>query len=175
MNIVNYQIESQFFNLQKAICFNKGKEIVFVCVGNYKIWYDSFAPCFAETLRKTNINCYVYGGENSIVPDNLLEYMSFIERVHAGALIIVVDNCIVDGVGDGCNMYIKSRPVIPAEMIQNNAFGDISIIYSVCRKGDRQYYLKSQKFAIEYLVNKIESCLHDILYKKSLIQHKFTK
>ena len=174
MNIVDYQIESQIFKLQKYVLENRYKEIVFVCVGNYKIWYDSFAPQFAESLRESNINCYVYGGKNSIVPDNLIDYMTFIETKHARALIIVVDSCLVTDDRNSCCFFVKKSPMVPAGYTNTKSFGDISILFGVTRKENKFKYLETQKQTIKYLINRIGQCLRDNLYKKSIFRQKIT-
>ena len=105
VNLLEYKIDEQF----KNTFFNfQNKEIVLFCVGNYKIWYDSFGPTFAEMARKNNIHCFIYGGEQtSIVSDNLLDYMKFVESKHPSATIVIVDNCLTSTTSNLYDIEIK--------------------------------------------------------------------
>ena len=154
VNLLEYKIEKQFDEV-----FNKSinKEIVLFCVGNYKIWYDSFGPLFAEVARKNNINCFIYGGSaNPIMPDNLLEYMQFVEQKHPSALIILIDNCLSAEKKEMLDIKIKSVPSVPAGFVHSKKFGDISILLILSLETNFQKYKKYQDKTISIIVQKLQ-------------------
>jgi len=67
--------------------------LVFLCVGNSEIWYDSFGPIVGGFLKhKYNINAFVYGDiYNCIKLSNLNKYIEYINKKHSNCKIIVID------------------------------------------------------------------------------------
>ena len=148
INIVDFEIDKQLNYLKSILMANKYREVVFFCVGNYKIWYDSFAPELAENLRNCrNFNYFIYGGKTySILPDNLIEYMDFIEKKHPGALIIVVDNCLSV---DGRNQFVvNNTSCAPAGFLNFKKFGDVSMLMKCNYSHNCHEYLKLQNKVI---------------------------
>ena len=153
VNLLEYRIENQLQSLQLN---NLNKEIVFFCVGNHKIWYDSFGPLFAEQLRKKNINCFVYGGTSlPILADNLVEYMDFVIEKHPGACVFVVDNCLSDK--STFDVTIKRNKVIPAALMNNIGFGDYSILLLTNHYSSYKKYLNFQNQVIITLIDKLQT------------------
>lgn len=73
------------------------KSIVFLCVGNSKVWFDCFGPYVGSLLQKLGIEYYVYGNVRSnILTNNIEEYVNMIYRFHVNPYIIVFDSAISD-------------------------------------------------------------------------------
>ncbi len=107
-----------------------GREVVFFCVGNHKVWFDCFAPFLAECLRKFSLNkCFVYGGINfSITPENLQKYAAFVKNKHPSACIIVVDNCLTANLAESGKIVLAKRCTNLAGLMGGYLFGDISLL-----------------------------------------------
>ena len=84
--------------LFECFCRKNKNNIVFLCVGNSHVWYDSFGPIVGSLLQnKYNIQSFVYGNcENNITRSNLFDYIEFVKRKHFNKKIIVLDSAISD-------------------------------------------------------------------------------
>jgi putative sporulation protein YyaC len=163
MNISICEYKSmQYYNNLKSILEQKiYSEIVFCCVGNPKIWFDCFSSCVGKLLKANPQNkCFVYGGDNyPIVPDNLLEYMDFIETKHPSACIIVLDNCITLDCSQNYCIAINNSSLIPAGLINSRPFGHISIVLKTYIDCDCWEFLSGQTAAIKELMPALEKVI----------------
>ena len=67
--------------LEKAKENEDKRSIVFLCVGNAKVWFDCFGPYVGSLLQKLEIDYYVYGNVRSnILTNNIEEYVNMIYR-----------------------------------------------------------------------------------------------
>ena len=88
-----------FFNMFKSF-ENWVKEniddIVFLCVGNSEVWYDSFGPIVGSLLtNKFNIPYYVYGNmKKDIRQSNLNLYIDWIKSKHMKSKILLFDSAL---------------------------------------------------------------------------------
>ncbi len=83
--------------LEKAKENEDKRSIVFLCVGNAKVWFDCFGPYVGSLLQKLGINYYVYGNVRSnILTNNIEEYVNMIYRFHVNPYIIVFDSSICE-------------------------------------------------------------------------------
>lgn len=155
INIVQHQIERSIKNLSNI---NYQKELVFFCVGNYKIWYDSFGPLFAEELRKYPVSAFIYGGVNyPIAPDNLTEYIRFVEQKHSCATIIVVDSRLAVDMREHMSLSIEKRSSTIGGYANSLSFGDYSILLSCCSKANFAKTKVLQNIIIKELSKKLQN------------------
>lgn len=80
----------------------EGKKVpIILCVGSDKFVCDALGPMVAEILKKKYcIPTFVYGGlEYNINAQNLTETLNYIETVHAGNPIILVDATVGENLG----------------------------------------------------------------------------
>lgn len=90
MSICNFSLDLlvKIENILKNVKNN----IVFICMGNYKVNFDSFAPLVAEQLKEYNVNAYVYGGKNYPLYGKTLEELKlFLEKVHKYDTKVFID------------------------------------------------------------------------------------
>ena len=100
-NIIKTLINvSMFKKLEKINKISKKEDVVFLCVGNFKVWYDSFGPLVSYFLKKNNFGWFVYGDiNNCITLNNIDKYIKCIKKFHVKPFIIVVDSSVSkDGV-----------------------------------------------------------------------------
>lgn len=101
MDIIIYVMDHVLQIYKKILSLNKfenfikkyKKNIVFVCVGNFDVWYDSFGPIVGSILKfKYNIPCFIYGTiEHNIKLDSLNLFIDWIKNKHFNSKIIVID------------------------------------------------------------------------------------
>ena len=85
---------------------SKNREVVFLCVGNSKIWFDSFGPMIGSLLMYLNIDKFIYGNlKKNIKGDNIEEYIDMIYRFHHNPYIVVFDSAI----SNREEVYLKIR------------------------------------------------------------------
>ena len=153
-------------DLKQLLSLYNNKEIVFFCVGNYKVWYDSFASELASSLRELSFKAYIYGGKNfPIVPDNLSAYIDFVNAKHPYACIIVVDNLLTFSNKDCGNVIIRNRASNIAYFSQNLAFGHISLLLKTYPYNNSYNFLNKQSQIVKKLVLAFEN-----LNKSGLIE-----
>lgn len=72
--------------------------LVFLCVGNSNVWYDSFGPIIGSLLKeKFNIPCFVYGNiTNNINSKNLNSYIKWINKIHFDKKIVLFDSALTN-------------------------------------------------------------------------------
>ena len=154
INLLDYKIDE---SLKNVFGKNISKEVVMFCVGNHKIWYDSFGPLVAEKLRYLGVSFYVYGGvDNTIVPDNLIEFMDFVETKHAGAIIVVIDNCLATNKDEHLMLEIKQTGSTPAFFVNEKMFGNYSILLKVDTTAEPYEFLEKQNIIINTLASKLQ-------------------
>lgn len=154
INLLGNYIDKCFDGIFEQIY---SKEIVVFCAGNHKVWYDSFGPLLAEKLRELNIDCFVYGGvNNTIMPDNLIEFMNFVEKKHPYAKVFVVDNCLAVSNADHLSLKIKNASTLPAFLSNDKLFGNYSILLNVDPGADSCDYLERQAIVIDAIAKKLQ-------------------
>lgn len=153
-NINNYMNQQKYNELLNIIKEFPNKEIVFFCVGNYKIWYDSFAPILSSIIKQIPYNkCFVYGGlDNAITPENLFEYMDFVKEKHPSACVIVVDNCLTSDINERGSLVISKRACKVAAYVNDRLFGDISVLLKTYINDNAIEFLNMQNQIIKNLV-----------------------
>ncbi len=165
INIDVYKYYNKFLQLSNKY---NNKEVVFFCAGNCKVWYDSFASCFASRLREIGIDCYIYGGKDfPIVPETINEYISWVEKKHPSACVFVVDNLLTFDVQDCGKLIISERKTNIAGLSQNLLFGDISILLTTNPRENCYRFLENQQIIVEDLIDSIK------LLKKNNKNDKF--
>lgn len=81
--------------LEKVKEKNYDRSIVFLCVGNSKVWFDCFGPFVGSLLQRLGLQYYVYGNiKSNILTNNIKEYVNMIYRFHVKPYIIVLDSSI---------------------------------------------------------------------------------
>ena len=150
----NYNLYNSLSHLSKI---KKEKEIVFLCVGNPKIWFDSFGPIIGSVLKNLNIKKYIYGNTRyPIVASNLKMFVDMIYRFHVNPYIIVFDNAISNCLVP--TLKIKEGPVNCAVLSDESIeVGDLSIIYCFNKeniKNCNNYYemFKEMKKLLRFLL-----------------------
>lgn len=110
------------------------KKPIFLCVGSDKFVFDSLAPIVAEKLKKEyDIPMLVYGGLSyNINANNLMEAVNYIETMHDGSSIILIDATLDKNVGE--IVVTKGAFAGRGRCIPNRKIGDLSILGVVGRK-----------------------------------------
>ncbi len=114
------------------------REIVFLCVGNSKIWYDSFGPMFGSVMMMLDVKKYIYGNTRyNIVASNLKEYIDLIYKFHISPYIVVVDSALSF---EHEGLVVKKGKTTCAALSKNPiAVGDLSIIFSLYKSSLDNY------------------------------------
>jgi len=101
MNYLNNKENLKEFALELYKIMVEYGTPVFMCVGSDKFVCDSLGPIVAEKLRHEHkINAYVYGGvDYNINSNNLMQVLNYIDTIHEGQHIIVIDATVGDNVG----------------------------------------------------------------------------
>lgn len=155
-NLINIECYKYYSQLYRLILPQKHKEWVFFCAGNYKIWFDCFASAVGERLRKENIRCFVYGGKDfPILPDNLSEFVDFVQNKHPNALVIVVDNLLTYNQEECGQVVIHNRSTNIAGAITNVCFGDISVLLKTYPRQHCYLFLQQQNLIVNNLISAI--------------------
>jgi len=88
----NIEMVSKFERLKEI---DKTRPVVFLCVGNSKIWYDCFGPYMGSLMQTLGFEYFVYGNNRAnILLDNIEEYISMIYSFHINPFIVVLDSAI---------------------------------------------------------------------------------
>lgn len=81
--------------LEKLKEIDNSRPIVFLCVGNSKIWYDCFGPFVGSVMQKLGFKYFVYGNNRAnVLLNNIVEYISMIYSFHMNPFIVVLDSSI---------------------------------------------------------------------------------
>ena len=131
----------QYKKIEKLREISKSHEIVFLCVGNPKIWYDSFGPLFGNLLKYLEINKFVYGDVKApITSQNIDYYIECIRKFHVKPYIVVIDSALsVDCSGitkindGGLNIACLSD--------NSQCVGDMGISYTINKKDINKHEL----------------------------------
>ena len=159
-NKLNDKTKEYIIKLKDCLKVYKNKEVVLFCVGNYKVWFDCFGPTVAETLRRNNINCFIYGGFIfNVCAININEYMCFIKQKHPDACIIIVDNCISLKPYQNTEVVISKNKTIPACFTNMQPFGDISILLKTHIYSDPFIFLEKQNEIVFNICESIKNVL----------------
>lgn len=85
----------KLFKLLEEASKIEDREVIFLCVGNSKIWYDSFGPVMGSLLMNFELEKYIYGNTRmDIKASNLQEYIDMINKFHINPFIIVFDSAL---------------------------------------------------------------------------------
>ena len=134
------------------------RTIIFLCVGNSKIWYDSFGPVIGSLLKMLNCGYYVYGNtQSNITAKNIKDYIEMIYKFHENPYIIVFDNAISNESNPTLKI-IKGQTTCAAMSDDNIKVGNLSIIYCFNNK-----HLKEKNNYYEML-NEIKKVLRLIKF-----------
>lgn len=156
ININVYKYYTQLYKLLKKY---QNKEIVFFCVGNYKIWYDSFSSELSSELKKLNLKVFIYGGQDfPILPDTLSCCMQWIENKHPNACVVVVDNLLTIDASNCGDLIISERKTNMAGLTKNLAFGNVSVLLKTYPYEDCYSFLKKQRQTVLHLTKAIKLC-----------------
>ena len=128
------EIYKILINIELANCIEKIKktsltrDVVFLCVGNSKVWYDSFGPMMGSLLQFFGVKNYVYGNiRSNIHKDNIHEYIKIINKFHYNPYIVVFDNAFSNN--DEFGIKIMEDGVECAAFSNDPAYvGDLSIL-----------------------------------------------
>jgi len=152
-------------NLQQLLCFEnflkKNKNnIVFLCVGNSDVWYDSFGPIVGDLLiNKYNIKSFVYGNsENNIKLSNLNEYVDWVNKKHCNCKIIVIDAALSKNKNFNRLVFKKGKTKCAYYSSLSREVGDYSVLYPVkieFRGNEETYYnLIEKALLVSEIINK---------------------
>ncbi len=91
-------------NFEKLYRISQEREVVFLCLGNPKIWYDCFGPMFGNLLRYLNLDKFIYGNVDApITAKNIEHYVELIYKFHINPYIVVVDATL----SKNAEMFVK--------------------------------------------------------------------
>lgn len=153
-NSLNIDIYNRYNQLSKLLTFYNNKEVVFFCVGNYKVWFDCFASSLAIKLKTIAIRSFIYGGKDfPITPDNLCEYMDFVNKKHPKACIIVIDNLLTFSEDECGQLVINNRSTNLAYFSKNVTFGNISILLKTYPYKNSYDFLHKQSKIVDDIVD----------------------
>ncbi len=130
-------IAEENFNMfrlfEKAKKISKEREVVFLCVGNSKIWFDSFGPLMGSLLKCFDLNKFIYGNiRANIKPCNLKEYVDLIYKFHASPYIIVFDSALSNTNSGIC---VREGSIVCASLSSEKVeVGDLSVTYNITRE-----------------------------------------
>ena len=83
--------------IEKLKIISQNRDVVFLCVGNSKVWYDSFGPMIGTFLQYVGVSNYVYGNlKSNVNNNNIQKYVENIYKFHYNPFIVVFDNAISD-------------------------------------------------------------------------------
>ncbi len=126
---------SQYIKIQNNISIieklekakNENCSIVFLCVGNSKVWFDSFGPFVGSFLQISGIENFVYGNlRSNVLIDNIDEFLNMIYKFHVNPFIIVVDSSIYDG--KDFDLLVKEEKTVCGAFSKNPVMvGDLKI------------------------------------------------
>ena len=135
------EFSEYYLILEKLIKISEEREVVFLCVGNSRVWYDCFGPIFGSVLISLGINKYIYGNTKfNITANNVSYFVELIYKFHNNPYIIVVDS-ILDGNFCG-GLKIREKSIICAGLSNSPLeIGDMSITYSIDINNKQKYYL----------------------------------
>ncbi len=151
----------RFFENLKEV--SKTREVVFLCVGSSKVWYDCFGPMFGSLLKYLDIDKFVYGNlPCNITASNLQEYVDMIYKFHTSPYVVVVDNSLSGLTSRG--LYVGEGPITcAAYTTEGVSVGDCHICYGFSKedlKDSHNYYkmLKSLKVTARMLMFALDDC-----------------
>lgn len=106
---------------------NQKRNVVFLCVGNSSVWFDSFGPIVGSFLQTRGVDNFVYGNVRSnILMKNICEYVDMIHKFHVNPYIIVVDSSVSDV--SSFELLVKEESTICGAFSENPCqIGDLKI------------------------------------------------
>lgn len=126
--VLKIQNNISFINkLENVNGLKENRSVVFLCVGNSKIWYDAFGPYVGTLLQKMGIGNYVYGNiRSNILLSNIDEFIDMIYKFHSNPYIIVVDSAISDC--SNFDLCVKEEKTVCGAFSENPVeIGDLKI------------------------------------------------
>ena len=120
---------ADYSNFEKYIKDNKDN-LVFFCVGNSDVWYDSFGPIVGELLiSKYNINAFVYGSlKNNVRQSNLNNYIDWINRRHINCKVIVLDAAVSNSLNKNWLVIRSGSTKCAYYSEESKSVGDYSVL-----------------------------------------------
>ena len=117
----------------------KEMNVVFLCLGNPKIWYDSYGPIMGSLLKLTDLECFIYGNIKSpITAKNIKEYVKNIYSFHNNPYIVVFDTEFSNDIRS--SIRFKKGPIKCACFSDESILiGDYCITYIVNSKIVKDY------------------------------------
>lgn len=111
----------------------KDREVVFLCVGNSKVWFDSFGPTMGSLLMHLDLEKFIYGNlRANITSRNIGEYVDMIYKLHIDPFIVVFDNALSK---ENVGLVVREGPIECAAFSENSTtVGDLSVIFNVTRE-----------------------------------------
>ena len=132
--------EEYVINLKRKI-INK-KNLLFVCIGNSKILWDSIGPIIGSNLKQTIGEKYVIGDlKNNIC--NKLDLVNYYPKLRK-KFIIAIDTAITEEYLSG-EIFITNNPIIMGNAFNKNRgiIGDISIKIGLSTININKYYIEN--------------------------------
>lgn len=152
--MTNLKAFKLYNNLKTLLYKYRYKEKVFLCVGNYKIWYDCFACKLGQAIKNLGVNAYVYGGtEFPILKHNVDQYTKFIKSKHPNACVIVIDNILTNNTQYCGKLEIKEESTNIAALTSGYRVGDISVLLYTNTGVDGYVFLDYQRKIVYLLAN----------------------
>lgn len=122
----NYNIFKAFDEARKT-----DREVIFLCVGNGKIWFDSFGPMMGSLLKRCQLKKFIYGNlQYSIKGSNIKEFIEMIAKFHINPFIIVFDSCL----SKSCGLTIKKGPLLCSFLSEGVEVGDLSVSFNMTKE-----------------------------------------
>lgn len=141
--LLTYTNFMYYQKLEKLTNLSKDYEVVFLCVGNPKVWYDSFGPMFGSLLKHFNLNKFIYGDLKApITSENINYYIDCIYKFHVKPFVVVIDSAI----SSDCFGVTKINDCgldIACLSDRSTHVGDMSISYTIGKNDVSNY----QKFS----------------------------
>jgi len=162
IKIVNIKQNIEMLYRFENFIKNNYNNLIFLCVGNSDVWYDSFGPIVGTLLKdKYNIPCFVYGNiYNNIKLSNLNNYIKWIKKIHFNKKIIVIDAALTNE--NNNILHIRKGETKCAYFNKDSlSIGDYSVLCPVKNEFD------SKNFNFKNIINN-SLIIVEIIYKTIL-------
>ncbi len=107
----------------------KNEEIVVLCVGTKKYFYDSFGVICGDRIK--NINIYCYGSSKREVNGlNFKQVYAFIKSKHKTSKIVVIDS-VFSRAKNPPILILKNGGIIPSGINNKQEIGDVGILFNM--------------------------------------------
>lgn len=122
--LLNIEIAKGIKNIKNI---SEKRDVIFLCVGNSKIWYDSFGPIVGTLCQYIGVKNYIYGNlRANINQSNLEDYINIIYRFHYNPFVVVFDSAL--SISEDFFIKIIDGPTECAGLSDNSVLvGDLSV------------------------------------------------